>query len=178
MVWARSLAVSLFMLAIVLERSCNVNHFHCEAAHSLNAVSVLVNAPYKSLNSWSRRMAEPRKHPRTQDDWAALEWEVSQLFDGAPIDEEDLFAGRSTEVRRMLETVLERSKNVILYGEKGVGKTSLSNVFWKRFNKSLRSFIVARVQAGPHDDYSSLWIRALDELRASAINSEKNQWLR
>jgi len=103
----------------------------------------------------------------------ALEWEITHLFDGAPIDEEDLFAGRSTEVRRMLQAVLERSKNVILYGERGVGKTSLSNVFWKRFNKSIRSFVVARVQAGPHDNYSSLWIRALDELRSSAITSGK-----
>jgi hypothetical protein len=31
----------------------------------------------------------------------------------------------------------------------GVGTTSISNVFWKRYNKSLRSAIVARVQAGP-----------------------------
>lgn len=76
------------------------------------------------------------KKPENQDDWLSLEWEVAQLFDGAPIDEQDLFAGRQTEVRRMLEAVMERSKHVVLYGEKGVGKTSLSNVFWKRFNKT------------------------------------------
>src|SRR5688572_20211303 len=74
----------------------------------------------------------PMSKRMSEDDWVALEWEVRQLFDGAPIDEEDLFAGRQTEVHRMLESVLERSKHVVLYGEKGVGKTSLSNVFWKR----------------------------------------------
>lgn len=104
----------------------------------------------------------------TEDDWIALEFEITGLFTGAPIDEEELFAGRQTEVRRILQAVLERSKHVVLYGERGVGKTSLSNIFWKRFNKSLQSFVVARVQAGPADTFSSLWVRALEELLASA----------
>ncbi|MDX2257466.1 MAG: ATP-binding protein [Hyphomicrobiaceae bacterium] len=113
------------------------------------------------------------KNIMTEDDWLSLEWEIRQLFDGAPIDEEDLFAGRQKEVLRMLEAVMERSRHVVLYGEKGVGKTSLSNVFWKRFNKSLQSFVVARIQAGPQDNFTSLWVRALDELRASAQSSGK-----
>ncbi|MFG1212007.1 AAA family ATPase [Xanthobacter flavus] len=107
------------------------------------------------------------KKPSSADDWMALEFEIGSLFDGAPIDEEDLFAGRAKEVRTMLETVFAKSKHVILFGERGVGKTSLSNIFWKRFNKTVKSFIVARVQAGPHDNFSSLWIRALEELHAS-----------
>jgi Cdc6-like AAA superfamily ATPase len=113
------------------------------------------------------------KKPTTADDWFSLEIEISQLFDGAPIDEEDLFAGRVSEVRRILETVMARSKHVVLFGERGVGKTSLSNIFWKRFSKTLKSFIVARVQAGPHDNFSSLWLRALEELQAVGIGAGK-----
>ncbi len=101
----------------------------------------------------------------------------SALFDGAPIDEEDLFAGRSTEVKRLLDAVFSRSKHVVLFGERGVGKTSLTNVFWKRFNSNLRSFIVARVQAGPHDNFSSLWVRALEELKASGIAQGKSEYV-
>lgn len=117
-------------------------------------------------------MASARK-PTTEDDWLALHIEISQLFDGAPIDEEDLFAGRQSEVRRFLETVFAKSKHLVLFGERGVGKTSLSNIFWKRFNKALQSFIVARVQGGPHDNFSTLWIRALEELRASGVGMGK-----
>jgi Holliday junction resolvasome RuvABC ATP-dependent DNA helicase subunit len=106
------------------------------------------------------------------DDWLSLEFEIAALFDGAPIDEEDLFAGRQTEVRKMLETVFTRSKHVVLFGERGVGKTSLSNVFWKRFHQRVRSFVVARVQAGPHDDFSSLWTRALEELAAMGSGNQ------
>lgn len=118
------------------------------------------------------------RKPSSLEDWLALEFEIRQLFDGAPIDEEDLFAGRNREVLRMLETVMERSKHVVLLGERGVGKTSLSNIFWKRFHKTLKSFIVARVQAGPHDTFSSLWLRALDELRAAGIGAGKAEYVR
>lgn len=94
---------------------------------------------------------KPTKKPVSFEDWLHLEMEISALFDGAPIDEEALFAGRSSEVRKILETVFARSKHVALFGERGVGKTSLSNVFWKRFHKTVRTFVVARVQAGPHE---------------------------
>ncbi len=93
------------------------------------------------------------KKPMTADDWMILEFEITHLFDGAPIDEEELFAGRTPEVNKILQTVLTRSKHVVLYGERVVGKTSLSNVFWKRYNKTIRSFVVARVQAGPHHNF-------------------------
>lgn len=117
------------------------------------------------------------KKPTTADDWLQLSFEIRQLFDGAPIDEEDLFAGRTSEVNKILEAVLTRSKHVVLYGERGVGKTSLSNVFWKRYNKTLRSFIVAKVQAGPQSTFSSLWADALDELKAVGINSGKADYV-
>jgi Cdc6-like AAA superfamily ATPase len=117
------------------------------------------------------------KKPVTAEDWMHLRFEITNLFDGAPIDEEDLFAGRSPEVAKILESVLTKSKHVVLYGERGVGKTSLSNVFWKRYNTTLRSFIVARVQAGPHDSFSSLWIRALDEMKSVGVANGKANYV-
>lgn len=115
--------------------------------------------------------------PTTADDWLMLEIEISALFDGAPIDEEDLFAGRSEEVLRILRAVMEKSKHVVLFGERGVGKTSLSNVFWKRYNKTVMSFVVARVQSSPADNFSSLWIRALEELSVSANATGKDHYV-
>jgi Cdc6-like AAA superfamily ATPase len=117
------------------------------------------------------------KKPNAVEDWVALEFEIASLFDGAPIDEEDLFAGRAAEVTKMLRSVMERAKHVVLFGERGVGKTSLSNIFWKRFNQTIRSFIVARVQGGPHDNFSSIWIRALQELKASGIATGRAEYV-
>ena len=97
------------------------------------------------------------------EDWLPLEWELSALFSGAPVDEESLFAGRTTEVRRILEAMFDRSRHAVLYGERGVGKTSIANVFWRRYNTTLRTVIAARVQADPSDTFSSLWTKAIDE---------------
>lgn len=106
-----------------------------------------------------------------------MEFDIARLFDGAPVDEEQMFAGRLSEVTKMLRTVMEKSKHVVLFGERGVGKTSLSNIFWKRYGSTLKSFVVARVQAGPQDSFSSLWIRALEELRAMAISSGRENYV-
>jgi len=62
----------------------------------------------------------------------------------------------------MLEAVFERSRHVALFGERGVGKTSIANVFWRRFG-GLKTVIAARVQADPSDTFSSLWNKAIDE---------------
>lgn len=114
---------------------------------------------------------------KAEIDWSVLSFEVSQLFDGAPIDEEDLFAGRLTEIRRILEATMSRSTHVVLFGERGVGKTSLANIFWKRFGTTLQSFVVGRVQANPTDTFHSIWFRALDELQASAEMREKIEYV-
>jgi Cdc6-like AAA superfamily ATPase len=110
-----------------------------------------------------------KQKPKSDDEWLYLGFDVQRLFDGAPVSEEQMFAGRLPEVTKMLQTVMERSRHVVLFGERGVGKTSLSNIFWRRYGRTLQSFIVARVQCGPQDDFSSLWIRALDELKAAGI---------
>lgn len=114
----------------------------------------------------SKRNFPPRTSattPRTTD-WTALEWDLSSLFSGAPVNEDDLFAGRATEVRRILDALFERSRHVVLYGERGVGKTSIANVFWRRFNADLKTVIAARVQADPSDTFASLWNKAIYEI--------------
>jgi Cdc6-like AAA superfamily ATPase len=109
--------------------------------------------------------------PATDQDWIRLRFEAPALFTAGPLDEERLFAGRSGQVTSLLETVLERSKHAILFGERGTGKTSLSNVFWRRYGATLQTIVAARVQADPSDTFSSLWIKGLEELRAFAIQS-------
>ena len=120
-------------------------------------------------------MKKPTSRPEI--DWFSLEVEIRQLFDGAPIAEEDLFAGRTAEVAKILQTVISRSKHAVLFGERGVGKTSLSNVFWRRYNQTLQSFVVARVQAGPEHTFSSLWIAALEELKSAGHAAGKGEYV-
>jgi Cdc6-like AAA superfamily ATPase len=143
--------------------------------HLVTPLSMLL-IPSDSIRNRGRiEMAKLKS--MTPDDWMILEFDIRRLFDGAPIDEEQLFAGRSHEINKMLQTVMERSRHVVLFGERGVGKTSLSNIFWKRFGKTLQSFIVARVQCGPHDDFSSIWVRALEELKAAGVSKGRPEYV-
>lgn len=68
-----------------------------------------------------------------KDDWQHLDFEARQLFSpAAPINAADLFAGRREEIKRFISAIDERGRHVILYGERGVGKTSLARHCYQR----------------------------------------------
>jgi DNA polymerase III delta prime subunit len=101
----------------------------------------------------------------SEDDWAALDFEASQLFSPSkPINENDLFAGRKSQIRKFIEAVYESGKHLILFGEPGVGKTSLAKIFSQLFPESARHVFLCREQADPSDDYTSLWRKVFKDI--------------
>lgn len=103
--------------------------------------------------------------PKTPDDWDALSYEASQLFSpSAPVDEAALFAGRQPEVRRLIEAILEKGKHVVLYGERGVGKTSLVKVLNRLFPTITNRLVLMREQADPTDSFSSIWTKVFKDI--------------
>lgn len=110
--------------------------------------------------------------PKTDIDWHLLERDVGRLFSAAPLSavgslglgpRDELYLGRGNEVRLMVHAVQDPAKHILLYGERGLGKTSLANTFWRINNTVNNPFLAARVQVYPFDDFSSLWLRALEE---------------
>ncbi len=107
--------------------------------------------------------------PKTEDDWNALFFEASQLFTpSTPIDENALFAGRGEQVRKMLNATMEKGKHVILFGERGVGKTSLAKVFHSLFPSTLRHISAIRVQADPSDSFETVWRKIFKDIHVRA----------
>lgn len=54
---------------------------------------------------------------------------ISQSFSpSAPIDSKALFAGRIEQIADVLNAFHQRGQHVVIFGERGVGKTSLANV--------------------------------------------------
>jgi len=49
---------------------------------------------------------------------------------GSPIDSRDLFAGRKKQREKVLNTIFQKGEHAILFGERGVGKTSLANILF------------------------------------------------
>ena len=77
-------------------------------------------------------------------DWAVLWADVTEAFSpGAPIKEQQMFAGREAEARTLVDAVLQRGRHAIVYGERGVGKTSLANTFALRLHRRLRHCFIS-----------------------------------
>lgn len=120
------------------------------------------------------------KKPRTDEDWRAIAFEATQLFSpSTPLSENDLFAGRSEQIQKMLDATSEKGKHVILFGERGVGKTSLAKLFANFFPQTLRQIQVVRAQVDPTDTFSSIWRKVFRDIhvRISENGEEKTQSL-
>jgi histone H3/H4 len=110
-------------------------------------------------------LALPVSPPATAEDWKVREWEVQDLFSPAsPINEVALIAGRKAQIEQLTDAVFEKGRHAILFGERGVGKTSLGNTFHMMFASGMRSIVSIRKPAFPTDDFSSLWRRVFNEM--------------
>jgi Cdc6-like AAA superfamily ATPase len=97
-----------------------------------------------------------------------LSLEVGRVFTpSAPIDDRDLFAGRTEQVRKVLDAVNQKGQHAIIFGDRGVGKTSLANV--------LASFIppgymvTRRINCDKGDSYNSVWRKVFEEFQRSEV---------
>ena len=90
--------------------------------------------------------------------------EVGSVFTpGAPVSEKDLFAGRLDQFDQVLAAATQRGYHAILYGERGVGKTSLANIIATGL-QGAGGWIVPRVNCDGTDTFTSLWRKALQDI--------------
>jgi Cdc6-like AAA superfamily ATPase len=100
--------------------------------------------------------------------------QVGKAFSpGAPVDKYSLFAGRTKQVRDIMNVVTQRGHHAILFGERGVGKTSLANVLSELLSgPKMSSPRSGTINCDGTDDFSSLWHKALRELSVN-VNSSR-----
>ncbi len=102
---------------------------------------------------------------RTEDDWRALWSDVTEAFSpGAPVQERDLFAGRQPQLQKLLDTVQQRGRHAVIFGERGVGKTSISNILGLALRAPRRDVIAVKVNADPQDSFDSIWRKVFKRL--------------
>jgi nucleoside-triphosphatase THEP1 len=98
---------------------------------------------------------------------------ISQVFSpSAPIDKSRLFAGRSHQIASVISAVFQRGQHVVIFGERGVGKTSLANVLFDFLSQSglgLQSMESGTINCDPSMDFSSLWHKIFRDI---SINTE------
>lgn len=106
---------------------------------------------------------------------------VGNVFSPAtPINAKDLFAGRLKQVGAIIDAISQRGQHVILYGERGVGKTSLANVLSGFLETAAASIVAPHINCDSSDTYSSLWrkvfsrVHAVQQKRQVGINGQSS----
>ena len=89
------------------------------------------------------------------------EWEVrlSQTFSPATaVNRKDFFHGRHAIMRRLIDAANQAGQHAIIYGERGVGKTSLANVLSSYLGPFTSETIAsARVNCYGETTYTQIW---------------------
>jgi Cdc6-like AAA superfamily ATPase len=103
--------------------------------------------------------------------WWDLALEAGKVFTpNTPINERDLFAGRKDQVRRIVDAVNQKGQHAVLYGERGVGKTSLSNVLSTFFSNEAEAVLAPRVNCDSTDTFDSVWRKVFDQINLTREN--------
>lgn len=103
----------------------------------------------------------------TQAKAMQLSFRVGEVFTPAiPVKEDRLFAGRRDQIHAIIDAINQRGQHAVLYGERGVGKTSLANVL-ESFLKDAQ-LIAPRVNCASSDSFSSLWQRMFAQIKILA----------
>ncbi len=97
--------------------------------------------------------------------WAALRFEASELFTpSVPIGAAELFAGRTPQIGKLLDSIAERGRHAIVYGEPGVGKTSLAQILRFIIPTKTRTVKFIRQPAFSKDTFFTIWQRIFRDI--------------
>jgi len=80
-----------------------------------------------------------------------------------PIQEKDFFFGRITQLEKVAEAINEKGQHAILYGERGVGKTSLANIMFASYT----NLYPVKITCDRQDNFKTLWERAFESIQFS-----------
>lgn len=124
----------------------------------------------------------------TEDTAMKLEVQAAKAFQPrAPITTKELFAGRWEQITTLADAVSQPGLHVVIYGERGVGKTSLANVVGpiilafdspmpeenddeaehahaNRGKEKTPERIVIKANANSGDSFSSIWEKLFENL--------------
>lgn len=79
----------------------------------------------------------------------------------SPIKEETFFRGRLNQIHRIVELMNQDGQHGILYGERGVGKTSLANITCR----SITNMYPVKITCNSTDTFKSMWVRCFDDVQ-------------
>lgn len=123
------------------------------------------------ISGWRLRLDDERRY--------SLIAQINHAFTpGTPINSRDLFAGRRREVEKAIGVVMQPGQHAVIYGDRGVGKTSLANtlfdflVVFGKFN-----YQRARVNCAEGMSFETIWRSIFKQLILKIDGAEVNAFL-
>lgn len=124
--------------------------------------------PIRSVAVFSQPQEPDAGPPVPVDKWIR----VGQVFSpAAPIARQDLFAGRHEQMETLIDVAFERGQHAVVFGERGVGKTSMATVMTMVFGARATKLAV-KINCDVTDTYDTIWRKVLDEIDFIAGTSE------
>ncbi len=91
---------------------------------------------------------------------------------GTPISSRDLFAGRNKQIQQVFGAVLPPGQHAVIYGERGVGKTSLAAIIYDLMVLAGKhEFVVARTNCSAGMTFEEIWRAIFKQLEVSRDNN-------
>jgi Cdc6-like AAA superfamily ATPase len=101
--------------------------------------------------------------PMTDEQQQRLMFECGRVYSpSAPIDSRDLFAGRISQISQVSSAVGTRGQHAIIFGERGVGKTSLANTI--KILLEGAGVLAVKVNCNNTDTFETIWKRIFAEI--------------
>ena len=96
-------------------------------------------------------------------DFKALSTYTGMVFTpSSPISDQKCFAGRKAQLHRILDVIFNEGQHAILYGERGVGKTSIANILHSVLSvTSDDKYLVSKINCDSKDDFKTVWVKIL-----------------
>ena len=86
----------------------------------------------------------------------------------APIDKKALFAGRASQILEAINAFHQRGQHVVIFGERGVGKTSLSNVLLEILGPQVATPACGPINCDQTTTFETLWQTIFREMPLSS----------
>ena len=118
-------------------------------------------------------MGTEQASPLTQDESQDLVMKAGVAFrPRSPIDQREFFAGRWEQLTALADSIFQTGLHIIIFGERGVGKTSLANIIEALVSVMEEDLgggppeprIVIKVNVHSQDEFGDAWRRSFDEI--------------
>jgi hypothetical protein len=80
-----------------------------------------------------------------------------------PMSDRDFFTGRIAEIRRLADAINQRGQHAAIFGDRGVGKSSLANVIASKLTSSA-PIVAPVVNCNVADTFQSVWRSVLSNI--------------